>query len=365
MTPPAGDLAMVPLAPSCLHERQCPIAQTPCPGECAFALVMHSANLGVLLFEVEQRRVVFANPEARRLFAPADAPESYDEFERLLGLAGLDAGDAAPPLQPAPLTLDGRVVGYSVYHEGRFAWVFARDITDRARLERVAEAVESMNNIGYIFTTVRHEIGNPINSVKMALSVLRENIDRLPRATVLEYLERSLDELTRVAELLSTLRSFSMFEAVRMRSVDLVPFLTDFEHLVRPGLASRGVRLAVQRSERPLRAQLDPRALHQILLNLVTNGADAAQGRPGALVKVTARAESDKVVLRVADNGVGLTAERLAQLFRPFVSTKPQGTGLGLVIVKKLVTAMQGALDVTSRPGEGTTVSLWFSGGHA
>ncbi len=242
----------VPRDPTCLHERACPISHSPCPGECAFALVMNSGSLGVLLFEAHQRRVVFANPEALRLVSLQGRPESYADFAELLGLdRALAIGPGQPPLQPEPLKLGGRVVGYSVYREDPFVWVFARDITDRARLETVAEAVESMNNIGYIFTTVRHEIGNPINSVKMALSVLRQNFDRFPRATALEYLERSLDELTRVEELLATLRSFSLFESARLREVDLGSFLADFARLVRPGLQGRGVRLEVELRDRP------------------------------------------------------------------------------------------------------------------
>lgn len=348
--------------PTCLHERACPISHSPCPGECVFALVMNSDSLGVLLFEARQRRVVFVNPEALRLLGTEGRPESYADFDRLLGLERILGQPAGHPLQPAPVRLGGRVLGYSIYREDPFVWVFARDITDRARLETVAEAVESMNNIGYIFTTVRHEIGNPINSVKMALSVLRQNFDRFPRATALEYLERSLNELTRVEELLATLRSFSLFESARLREVDLGSFLADFARLVRPGLQGRGVRLEVELRDRPLRALLDPRALHQALLNLVTNAADAAAGRAEAVVRIRAARRDRELVLQVTDNGVGLTPEQRAQLFRPFVSTKPEGTGLGLVIVKKLVASMKGAIDVESWPGQGSTFTLAFPG---
>ena len=347
-------------APACLHERSCPISHSPCPGECVFALVMNSDSLGVLLFEARQRRVVFVNPEALRLLSLEGRPESYDDFDRLLGLERVLASEAPHPLQPAPVKLGGRVLGYSIYREDPFVWVFARDITDRARLETVAEAVESMNNIGYIFTTVRHEIGNPINSVKMALSVLRQNFDRFPRATALEYVERSLNELTRVEELLATLRSFSLFESVRVREVELGRFLADFERLVRPGLQGRGVRLEIELFDQPLRALLDPRALHQALLNLVTNAADATAGRPDAAVRIRAACPGGELVLQVIDNGAGLSPEERAQLFRPFVSTKPEGTGLGLVIVKKLVASMQGSVDVESRPGQGSTFTLTF-----
>lgn len=349
--------------PSCRHDSDCPISHSPCAGECAFALVMHSANLGVLLFEAEQRRVVFVNPEAKALFAAAGDPQSWQDFDRLLSLEQARLVGGEGPWQPPPISANGRFIGYSVYSEGPFVWAFARDITDRERLEAVAGAVESMNNLGFIFNTVRHEIGNPINSVKMALSVLRENFDRFPRATAVEYIERSLEELTRVEDLLATLRSFSLFEVVRPRSLDLRGFLADFARLVRPGLASRGVELAVSPSAGPLPAQVDPRALHQVLLNLTTNGADAAAGRPDARVRLTALEDGELVRIHVTDNGVGIPAEQRAHLFRPFVTTKAHGTGLGLVIVKKLVVSMLGTIELDSEVGVGTSVRLTFPRG--
>jgi signal transduction histidine kinase len=91
------------------------------------------------------------------------------------------------------------------------AWAFF-DITEKSRLESIAEAVETMNNIGYVFSAVRHELGNPINSVKAGLSVLRANIDTFSRSVVIEYVDRLSSELSRVEVLLRSLRNFSMYD---------------------------------------------------------------------------------------------------------------------------------------------------------
>ena len=99
-----------------------------------------------------------------------------------------------------------------------------------------------MNSIGYVFSAVRHELGNPINSVKAALSVLRTNLDTFPREVVLEYLDRLGSELGRVEDLLRSLRSFSMYEQLEPTPVQLAPFIESFVALSRSDLERRGTR---------------------------------------------------------------------------------------------------------------------------
>jgi signal transduction histidine kinase len=75
--------------------------------------------------------------------------------------------------------------------------------------------------------------------------------------------------------------------------------------------------------------------------------------------------ERQRVLIKVQDNGVGIPDDRMKDIFRPFYTTKPQGTGLGLVIVRKLLAQMNGSIDVRSRAGEGTTVTLTLPEGNA
>jgi two-component system C4-dicarboxylate transport sensor histidine kinase DctB len=103
-----------------------------------------------------------------------------------------------------------------------------------------------------------------------------------------------------------------------------------------------------------------------VLLNLVANAADALKDRPDAHIDIMFSREDDRVRIRVSDNGAGMPADRLACLFTPFSTTKPHGTGLGLVIVKKMLTTMRGTIHVASHEGSGTTVTVYLPGGsHA
>ncbi len=240
------------------------------------------------------------------------------------------------------------------------AVVVFRDVSREERLESIAEAVETMNSLGYVFSTVRHELGNPINSVKMALSVLRQSVRRLPAESVESYLDRSLSELGRVEDLLSSLKSFSLYEDVQVRVVDLADLVSGFAALVRPDFERRGVDLALGPSGSGCAAWVDPRALKQVLLNLLANSADALEGRPGARITLSTFSDEGLAGVVVADNGPGLPEEVRSHMFKPFITTKPEGTGLGLVIAKKMVTRMEGTIEIDTGESVGTRVTLTF-----
>lgn len=245
--------------------------------------------------------------------------------------------------------------------EGRIRNIVAvcRDVTAQLRYESIAEAVNVMDTAGYIFSGIRHEMGNPINSIKTALSVLNRTENPSPE-TVSKYLDRSLIKIGRVEYLLRTLRSFSMFETPAMEALDIVSFLERFRALVEEDFTRRGIRIVREFEPSTALAWFDQRGLHQALLNLFTNAADAmtAVEAPTLTLKI---AKSQRLVtITVRDNGVGLTNQQASELFKPFFTSKPHGTGLGLVISKKLIAKMNGTIDITSNPAGGcdATVTL-------
>ena len=251
--------------------------------------------------------------------------------------------------EASPKREDGRIVG---------AVVVFRDVSREERLESIAAAVVSMNSLGFVFSAVRHELGNPVNSVKMALSVLRKNLDRFDPATVSGLVDRSLVELGRVEELLANLKTYSLYEDVQIRVIDASAFVSDFAAFVSRDFASRGVTIAVEPSASPALAATDARALRHVLLNLVANAAEAMEPRGEGRIRLRITSEGEWVGIRVEDDGPGMSAETLANLFRPFYTTKASGTGLGLVIAKKMMTKMGGTIEAASNSGGGTTMAL-------
>jgi C4-dicarboxylate-specific signal transduction histidine kinase len=215
-----------------------------------------------------------------------------------------------------------------------------------------------MNNIGYIFAGVRHEIGNPVNAVNMILEVLKSKLYQLEKPAVEGYLDRALTQLSRIGYLLRTLKTYNMYEKPQLQEIALSEFMEKFLTVVREDFRIKGIAIAVSVSPDAASCYADPRALQQILLNFLTNSSDALQDRENPTIALTVFRKGRMVRIRVEDNGCGMTEEEQKALFKPFYTTKAKGTGLGLVIVKKMLTMMQGTIEIASRKNSGTIVEV-------
>jgi len=235
-----------------------------------------------------------------------------------------------------------------------------RNITEKARLESIAHSVDTMHNFGFIFSGIRHEIGNPINSIKMAVSVLRDGLEKYSKERIGEYIERIMSDINRVEYLLNSLKSFNMFEDLTPRPVSLTQFMGDTISLVRNDFDKRGIEIRIDFDNDQDEVRLDPRALHQVMLNLLSNAADALEGRDKKRITCQVTKKGNKLTITIEDNGCGMNHGQQEQLFRPFFTSKPHGTGLGLVIVRKLLTKMNGSIKIESREETGTRVILTF-----
>jgi PAS domain S-box-containing protein len=230
--------------------------------------------------------------------------------------------------------------------------VVCRDVTEQLRYEAIAEAVNVMENASHIFSAIRHEMGNPINSIKTALTVLRQ-AQPLSSEAVTTYVERCLSEIGRVEYLLRALRSFSLYETPELQAQPLLPFLERFCALVKDDLSAQGVDFQPRLASDLGWVNFDARALHQALMNLISNAVDALSSVPEPQVILTARCHRRLIVIEVRDNGPGIEPKHLDHIFKPFYTTKPQGTGLGLVIARKLLSRMRGTVELQSPPAGG------------
>ncbi len=237
-----------------------------------------------------------------------------------------------------------------------------RDITEKLKLESVAQAVDTMNNIGYIFSGVRHEIGNPVNAVIMSLSLIKAKLEVLDKAAIEKYVDRALESCEKIEYLLRGLRNFNLYEKPDFHTLEMQAFVQKFIALLHEDFEGRGIAIDV--AVDPIRAYADARVLQQALLNVFTNAADAVAGCSNPRIAVTVSQAGDMVLIRVRDNGIGIPEERLKDLFKPFQTSKEHGTGLGLVIVKKMSTMMNGTVNIQSSPGTGTSVDIMLPAGR-
>ncbi len=281
-------------------------------------------------------------------------------------LERMKRGETTRGLEVEKLTADGRAMPCSVDaremwdENGRLVGMVQdfRDLTETKRLQSVAEAVNTSNNIGFAFSGIRHELGNPVNAVKTTLAVLRQKLDSLARESVAEYLDRALADVGRMEYLLKGLRSFNMFEKPTLERVETAAFFEQLLPLVRMDVERHGIRLELDAAVPGLAVRADPRALQQVLLNLVANSVDAVNGRTEPRIVLSAFDGHDCAVIEVFDNGKGMSKAETANLFKPFFTSKRGGTGLGLVLVKKALAGMDGVVEVSSVIDEGTRVRM-------
>ncbi|MBW6520277.1 MAG: PAS domain S-box protein [Desulfoarculaceae bacterium] len=250
-------------------------------------------------------------------------------------------------------------------HEGRIATqvIVKRNITEKKRLESIVEAANLMDNIGFIFSSIRHELGNPINSIKVSLSVLDSNLELYDKNNIKRFINRSLADIVRVEYLLKTLKNFSIFERPIIERTDMTTLLNKFIALIATDLQRKNIRLTAAIPKEPSIGMIDPRAFQQVLLNLIANAADALTETEQKNISLTMlKEENGQINIIIGDNGCGISDVEQASLFKPFFTTKPQGTGLGLVIVKKMLSKMNCSIDIRSKSDKGTKVLIVIPG---
>ncbi len=250
-------------------------------------------------------------------------------------------------------------------HEARFVPLFnrevdiiCRNITENKKLLSIAEAMDAMKNLGYVFSGIRHEIGNPINAIKMTISVLKNNIDDFPKDRVLEYIDRVLTEINRVEYLLKNLKNFNMFEELNPKDIYLSDFMEKFLDLVQKDSKNKGIKVTSNIHIGVSHAYADARALHQVLLNIMSNAFDALEDVEEPRIIINVRKEAKKIRIQVEDNGHGIPESQQKDIFKPFFTTKVQGSGLGLNIVQKILSRMGGTIKIDSKRGSGSTATI-------
>lgn len=327
----------------------------------ALAQVLEVIDLGIIGYRAHDDRVLFCNRKARDLLA---LELDSGTIKSLFGLSPHNLRHSSSRLLVGDSVRVGeRHVGFTVYDlPDETQWIVLRDVTDKLHLQRAAEGVTVTNNLGYAFAGVAHELGNPINSVKTAATVLRSNLDVFSREQVREYLSLMLDETVRMQEILRLMQSFAGRSTLVRERTDLAALCDSIVALARRETIPPSVTLRVLSEGRSgVWTHVDPSAFRQVLLNLLSNAVEAVSESAEPTVTVNAYRGDTFAHLRVSDNGRGLTKEQQERLFFPFYSTREKGMGFGLVIVRKLVSGMDGTIEVFSAPNVGTVFDLRFA----
>jgi two-component system, sporulation sensor kinase E len=336
--------------------------------------IFHAIREGILVLDAEGR-IVYVNRGACRLLGLDEATAAGQPLAR--HLPGVEWSRLSRLDEREWARLASREIEIS-YPEHRFLAVYLAPLAEKPEEDRsgvvmilrdvtgerhhAAEMVESerTNAILLLAAGVAHEIGNPLNSLTIHLQLMDRELRALPeasRAPLQELLDVARGEIARLDQILS-----QFLKAIR-------PSLPNFERQPLPALVAETLdTLAAEIRDRKLVVEVEPAEglpevwvdrgqVRQACFNVIRNAIQAMGG--SGVLRISFEVSDRQVGVVFQDTGPGISPGRMGDLFEPFRTTKPDGHGLGLMIVQRIVRDHGGAVLVDSRPG-GTRIQLNF-----
>lgn len=235
----------------------------------------------------------------------------------------------------------------------KFICRISLDITDRKRVEREALAAKAelfhasrLAAIGEVASTISHEVNQPLGAVLNFLQAAQ--MHAAGDSVLLEILEKARVQARRASETVRRVKSFASTHGLNRRPETLRPLVEDACSLALLGPIGRGVRTLIEIPVSLPPVLADRIQIQQVVLNLVRNAAEAMRNasEKSLSIKASTAGSRTTVEIVISDSGPGIPAEIADKLFKPFATTKPDGTGLGLSTSRSIMLAHDGQLDL-------------------
>lgn len=255
--------------------------------------------------------------------------------------------------QDAGLPDDESLVGYVI---------ILRDNTrnrERQMKEIESEKIEAVKSLA---AGVAHEIGNPLNSLNIHLQVVerkvKKQVDPAVATDLLESLEIARNEIKRLDFIVEKFLNAVRPSRPNPQTIDLNDLIKDALNFIGPEVADRRIAVTLELGEELPLLHVDQDQMKQVFYNLIRNSCQA-MGTSGELTIRTGHTD-ENVYITFADNGPGIPADQVSRVFEPYYTTKKTGSGLGLLIVHRIVHDHGGEVEFKSREGTGTEVTVFL-----
>jgi PAS domain S-box-containing protein len=238
--------------------------------------------------------------------------------------------------------------------------MLVRDLTSsRAEAEETLEC-ERLNALTLLAAGVAHEIGNPLNSLDIHLQLLGRKLRKLPpgeRKPLEEHLATARGEIQRLDGILKQFLHAVRPTLPRRERQDLHAVLHETLRLMEPELESRKIRVELDLAEGMPQAIIDGGQFQQVFYNLLRNAYQALPADNGRIA-IRSRFNDYEYVITIDDNGTGISPEHMGAIFEPYRTTKSSGSGLGLLIVRRIIREHGGEIALESEENRGTRVII-------
>jgi two-component system, sporulation sensor kinase E len=238
--------------------------------------------------------------------------------------------------------------------------MLVRDLTStRAEAEETLES-ERLNALTLLAAGVAHEIGNPLNSLDIHLQLLGRKLRKLSptaRKPLEENLSIAREEIQRLDLILKQFLHAVRPTTPHRERQDLHAILHETLRLLEPEIASRKIAVQLDLAETIPPAMIDPGQFQQVFYNLIRNAYQAISADQGQLM-IRTRVNDFNYIISIEDNGTGISPEHMGAIFEPYRTTKSSGSGLGLLIVRRIIREHGGEIAIESEENKGTRVLI-------
>lgn len=335
--------------------------------------IVHRLEDAIILLNKDQS-IIFANPAAevvlgRSLVDAAGQPleevlgadhplaeavgEAFRHQQPVRNLALQIPGDQHTPLDilaSAYPVLDGDgVVG---------GMILLKNTEPLRQIQSLVDYARKLADLGRLTSEVAHEVKNPLNAMNIHLELLKLKLNDPP-----DEVTKSLDvlggEIQRLDRVVQGFLRFIRPQTLEFLPVDLNRLLRGVAQLTEAEWADRGIRFVFRLDSEIPSVHGDAGLLRQAFLNLIINACQAMPAG-GTVTLSTDRTSQGTIQAHVSDQGVGIPAEQLDKIFRLYYTTKPDGSGIGLAMVYRIIQMHGGSIEVDSKVGAGTTMTVVF-----
>ena len=231
---------------------------------------------------------------------------------------------------------------------------------NRGEIERLHQfemaRAEHLATIGELAAGLAHEIRNPLAGIAGVVEVMGRELPK--ESSSRGVLPEVQAEIPHIQAILSDLLAYARPRPPEFHPADLNATVEQAVFLARQQVRTKPIEIALAPERKRPRIMHDPVQIQQVVLNLLLNGIQAIhkQGQ----IDVALRQEGEWAVVRIRDNGKGISRESLPKIFKPFFTTRKEGTGLGLPLAKGIVESHKGRIEVTSELGQGAQFEVWL-----
>jgi PAS domain S-box-containing protein len=327
--------------------------------------IMESMTSGVLIFD-RVGKVTYANHEIRRMLG-RPFPEGWtleDDHEKLPHrlsevMRGVLETNITVENEKIKIrnTTPARIIEVNAFpfrneQGGMMGTVFfIKDVTQISAMEEQLKRADRLSALGVLAAGIAHEIRNPLTGMKMIVQLLESEFSEDDsRREPLGIIQKEIDRLEGI---IGNLLDFARPTKPKAVEVEVEKVVDDCYLLVKNQLNKQGINFQKTTVENVPIVIGDPDQLKQVFINIMTNAIQALS--PGGHLKVHIDHREEYLVIAFEDSGNGIPSDRLQDIFNPFMTTKEDGTGLGLSMAQRIVEEHGGRIEVQSSPGEGST----------